>query len=124
MIALGQPIGKWDEVSAASPLNQTSKHDGKVLGQNLDPKEILDNSESVSYVDTKTNHETFRDIDVPRKDSIIYQNDHLGEQGETGSQIDQDLGQKYFYYDSPLLEETGLWIPVSVPPTSASDHWG
>ncbi|ONK55362.1 uncharacterized protein A4U43_UnF4390 [Asparagus officinalis] len=29
---------------------------------------------------------------------------------------------KYFYYDSPLLEDTGIWIPVSVPPLSESDH--
>lgn len=29
---------------------------------------------------------------------------------------------KYFYYDAPLYEETGIWIPVSVPPLSESDH--
>ncbi|KAH7657726.1 Zinc finger RING/FYVE/PHD-type protein [Dioscorea alata] len=29
---------------------------------------------------------------------------------------------KYFYYDSPLYEETGCWIPVSVPPLPESDH--
>eukprot|EP00262_Sarcandra_glabra_P007505 TRINITY_DN20362_c0_g1_i1.p1 TRINITY_DN20362_c0_g1~~TRINITY_DN20362_c0_g1_i1.p1 ORF type:complete len:527 (-),score=77.62 TRINITY_DN20362_c0_g1_i1:321-1901(-) len=29
---------------------------------------------------------------------------------------------RYFYYDSPLSEETGVWIPVSVPPMSESDH--
>ncbi|CAK9182585.1 unnamed protein product [Ilex paraguariensis] len=29
---------------------------------------------------------------------------------------------KYFYYDSPLYEETGVWIPVSVPPMSESEH--
>ncbi|KAM7264428.1 hypothetical protein ACFE04_002111 [Oxalis oulophora] len=29
---------------------------------------------------------------------------------------------KYFFYDSPLLEETGAWIPVSVPPMSENDH--
>lgn len=29
---------------------------------------------------------------------------------------------KYFYYDAPLYEETGFWIPVSVPPLSESDH--
>ena len=42
----------------------------------------------MSSVDTKTDRETFMDIDVPRKDVIIVQNAHLGEQGETGSQID------------------------------------
>lgn len=29
---------------------------------------------------------------------------------------------KYFYYEAPLNEETGCWIPVSVPPMSASAH--
>ena len=38
--------------------NHTSKHVRKVLGQILDPKEFLDNSESVSSVDTRTNRET------------------------------------------------------------------
>lgn len=111
-----------EAVSASSPLNQTSKHAGKVLGQNLAPKEILDNSPSIASVDTKTNHETFVDTDVSRKDVFTVQNAHLGEQ--TGSQIDENLGQKYFYYDLPLLEETGPWIPVSVPPMSSSDHEG
>ncbi|KAK3003842.1 hypothetical protein RJ639_019616 [Escallonia herrerae] len=30
--------------------------------------------------------------------------------------------EKYFYYDPPLVEETGVWIPVSVPPMSGSEH--
>jgi SH3 domain-containing YSC84-like protein 1 len=29
---------------------------------------------------------------------------------------------KYFYYDPPLYEETGMWIPVSVPPMTGSGH--
>lgn len=103
-------------------LNQTSKHVGKVLGQSLAPKEIVDNSQSVSSVDTKTDRETCMDTDVARKDFITARNANLCEQKETGSQIDQNSGQKYFYYDLPLLEETGPWIPVSVPPMSASDH--
>lgn len=34
---------------------------------------------------------------------------------------DRKLG-RYFYYDSPLYEETGFWIPVSVPPMSEIDR--
>ncbi|KAF8413674.1 hypothetical protein HHK36_001666 [Tetracentron sinense] len=41
-------------------------------------------------------------------------------------QRDSDAGHqklgKYFYYDSPLSEETGVWIPVSVPPMSESER--
>jgi len=29
---------------------------------------------------------------------------------------------RYFYYDTPLQEETGVWIPVSVPPMLEDDH--
>lgn len=29
---------------------------------------------------------------------------------------------KYFYYDTPLYEETGIWIPVSVPPMTKNEH--
>ena len=29
---------------------------------------------------------------------------------------------KYFYYDTPLQEDTGVWIPVSVPPMLEDDH--
>ncbi|KAG9159439.1 hypothetical protein Leryth_010984 [Lithospermum erythrorhizon] len=42
--------------------------------------------------------------------------------------LDEDLSNnhekegKYFYYGSPLNEETGIWIPVSVPPMSESEH--
>ncbi|XP_008790050.1 uncharacterized protein LOC103707375 isoform X1 [Phoenix dactylifera] len=39
----------------------------------------------------------------------------------TRDPVDQKSG-KYFYYESPLYEETGIWIPVSVPPMSESDH--
>ena len=53
-------------------MNETSKHAGKVLGQNLAPKEIIDNLELVSYVDTKTDHETFMDKDVPFMDHVMY----------------------------------------------------
>ncbi|KAK4271752.1 hypothetical protein QN277_020395 [Acacia crassicarpa] len=29
---------------------------------------------------------------------------------------------KYFYYDPPLYEDTGVWIPVSVPPMLEGEH--
>ncbi|XP_022715724.1 uncharacterized protein LOC111274942 [Durio zibethinus] len=31
---------------------------------------------------------------------------------------------KYFFYDSPLAEDTGVWIPVSVPPMLECHHEG
>ncbi|KAK7280130.1 hypothetical protein RJT34_25192 [Clitoria ternatea] len=38
------------------------------------------------------------------------------------SSADHQKQGKYFYYDSPLYEDTGVWIPVSVPPILEDDH--
>ncbi|KAL0011450.1 hypothetical protein SO802_006558 [Lithocarpus litseifolius] len=38
------------------------------------------------------------------------------------SKADHQKQGKYFFYDSPLSEDTGVWIPVSVPPMLESDH--
>ncbi|KAG6692195.1 hypothetical protein I3842_10G102000 [Carya illinoinensis] len=62
----------------------------------------------------------------------------LDESGECDTKLargsEEDIGQKrdckaghhqqgkYFFYDSPLSEETGVWIPVSVPPMLESEH--
>jgi SH3 domain-containing YSC84-like protein 1 len=41
--------------------------------------------------------------------------------GAEEDSLNQQPG-KYFYYDPPLYEETGMWIPVSVPPMTGSGH--
>ncbi|RVW83774.1 SH3 domain-containing protein PJ696.02 [Vitis vinifera] len=38
------------------------------------------------------------------------------------SNADHSMQGKYFYYGSPHYEESGVWIPVSVPPMSESEH--
>ncbi|KAJ1402203.1 Zinc finger, FYVE/PHD-type [Sesbania bispinosa] len=38
------------------------------------------------------------------------------------SSADLQKPGKYFYYDAPLYEDTGVWIPVSVPPMLEDDH--
>jgi len=38
------------------------------------------------------------------------------------SKADHQKQGKYFFYDSPLSEDTGVWIPVSVPPMLENDH--
>ncbi|XP_047310526.1 uncharacterized protein LOC124914091 [Impatiens glandulifera] len=63
--------------------------------------------EIVKYVQT----------DITSPGSCVEENDQKG--------IPKDCCNKegrYFYYDAPLSEETGAWIPVSVPPLSKSDH--
>lgn len=50
--------------------------------------------------------------------------EHLRE--ESGEREESNASQKnlgkYFFYDSPFSEETGVWIPVSVPSLSGSEH--
>ncbi|XP_018805850.2 uncharacterized protein LOC108979604 [Juglans regia] len=49
-----------------------------------------------------------------------------GSEEDSGQKRDCKAGHqqqgKYFFYDSPLSEETGVWIPVSVPPMLENEH--
>lgn len=56
------------------------------------------------------------ETELPR-DSMEELNDQRGDY-EAGHQKQG----RYFFYDSPLSEETGVWIPVSVPPMLESEH--
>ncbi|PWA63695.1 RING/FYVE/PHD-type zinc finger family protein [Artemisia annua] len=38
------------------------------------------------------------------------------------SNSDHEKESQFFYYDPPLSEDTGVWIPVSVPPMSESQR--
>lgn len=42
------------------------------------------------------------------------------EENKDASVGDQNIG-KYFYYDTPLSEETGVWIPISIPPLAETE---
>lgn len=46
--------------------------------------------------------------------------EHHNEDMESSANL-QKQG-RYFYYDTPLQEDTGVWIPVSVPPMLEDDH--
>lgn len=54
---------------------------------------------------------------------------HQGTKEHTENQdVSTDCNKKpgkYFYYDAPLPEDTGIWVPVSVPPLSeaAQEEW-
>ncbi|KAL5732193.1 hypothetical protein ACHQM5_004840 [Ranunculus cassubicifolius] len=54
---------------------------------------------------------------------VSLRQDSFGEDIESKNLDDANQKNgRYFYYESPLWEETGVWIPVSLPPMSASDH--
>lgn len=55
-------------------------------------------------------------------DSETAQGQASNSRSDTAHEIVKGKPGKYFYYDSPLYEETGVWIPVSVPPMTERDH--
>lgn len=46
----------------------------------------------------------------------------VDDKGEIDLDADNQKLSKYFYYDTPHSEETGVWIPVSVPPLPESEQ--
>ncbi|GFZ06165.1 RING/FYVE/PHD-type zinc finger family protein [Actinidia rufa] len=73
------------------------------------------NDEKNGFMDQQTDKDILCDTKLPQCFS-----EENGEKGES-TLGHRKLG-KYFFYDSPLSEETGDWIPVSVPPISESQH--
>lgn len=74
-------------------------------------------------------------LDIGKKSNFfypqIYESENLGKTSphpgmQSDQRIDSDTSYKkegkYFHYDKPLYEDTGYWIPVSVPPMSESEH--
>nr|GEZ49688.1 Ysc84 actin-binding domain-containing protein [Tanacetum cinerariifolium] len=61
----------------------------------------------------------FQECGLPTPPANVEDIDHMN---DTGSPKSNKLLGKYFFYDPPLSEETGVWIPVSVPPMSETQH--
>ncbi|KAI8001030.1 SH3 domain-containing protein PJ696.02 [Camellia lanceoleosa] len=91
---VGQLMDKYEECDIKLPQHTREANDEKsgFVGQQMAEQELCD---------TKLREE----------------NDEKGEPNASHKKLG-----KYFFYDSPLSEETGVWIPVSVPPLSESDH--
>lgn len=85
---------------------------GEIKGVKLEGKD--DNSFSTTAEN---------DGSVPLVDYFSIQQDkHDQECFNKANKASKTQKGKYFYYDTPYSEDTGVWIPVSVPPMSASDH--
>ncbi|KAK5792242.1 SH3 domain-containing protein [Gossypium arboreum] len=81
------------------------------------PNEDTDYKNPNSLTDDKMGLENYDNgLSVPTK-SMEELNDE-----EKESMTGPRKPGKYFFYDSPLVEDTGVWIPVSVPPMLESDH--
>ncbi|KAE8689858.1 RING/FYVE/PHD-type zinc finger family protein isoform 2 [Hibiscus syriacus] len=87
---------------AAGNRNPNSIPDATVEGQGINGSREYDNGLSMSTKSMQELDDTEKEVKEPKTDL-------------------QKTG-KYFFYDSPLAEDTGVWIPVSVPPMLESDH--
>ncbi|QCD76903.1 early endosome antigen 1 [Vigna unguiculata] len=98
--------------------NSDSPQDDEVGGRrrNCDTKEYFDSFSSDS---TSTGRYSINSTrlypEFPEK-----QLENHNEEMESSANL-QKQG-RYFYYDTPLQEDTGVWIPVSVPPMLEDDH--
>ncbi|XP_068665144.1 uncharacterized protein [Aristolochia californica] len=54
-------------------------------------------------------------------DTHCLSNNDLSDKSLCQEKIDNRKQRRYFCYDSPLYEDTGIWIPVSVPPMPEGD---
>ncbi|GAV60693.1 FYVE domain-containing protein/DUF500 domain-containing protein [Cephalotus follicularis] len=88
-------------------------------------------------------HQVYGEVDGHEEKGNLVQRDYLAQEEKIqvrkceseepqGTGMDNDAQDvegacqqkhgKYFYYETPHSEETGAWIPVSVPPMSESEH--
>ncbi|KAL3617000.1 hypothetical protein CASFOL_039394 [Castilleja foliolosa] len=75
----------------------------------LQPEESV-SDHSIHSIEQETDHKT----------SPVSQADDDNQNRDSYSKNHKD--GKYFYYEPPLYEETGFWIPVSVPPMTENEH--
>ncbi|XP_057958294.1 uncharacterized protein LOC131151101 isoform X2 [Malania oleifera] len=84
-------------------------------------REVEEHKEDSNFRPTddvvKLNNMRQRDCESEAPQSTIVDNE--GE--KVAGTVNQKQG-RYFFYESSLSEDTGAWIPVSVPPMSGSEH--
>ncbi|CAI8590954.1 unnamed protein product [Vicia faba] len=112
-----------DRVSRLSPcdhiFNSYSPLDDEVDGnlRNHHNHVTKENSDSLSSVSTEENNMNLSRLYPELPEESLERNE---EDMEALAGIQNQ--RKYFYYDAPLNEDTGVWIPVSVPPMLEDDH--
>lgn len=55
-------------------------------------------------------------------ETVSYEGHEVDRVASSSSDAGSRKAGKFFFYDTPLSEETGFWIPVSVPPLPESEH--
>ncbi|KAF6173348.1 hypothetical protein GIB67_027043 [Kingdonia uniflora] len=106
-------------------LSDSSSSDSEESLLSLKPNSV---SNPVSIEDDTVDDVIISSTDSQRDETEVGgDNSILQETGEEncsqrGLDLEEQKQGRYFYYDAPLSEETGVWIPVSVPPMSESEH--
>ncbi|KAL6206751.1 hypothetical protein ACLB2K_023998 [Fragaria x ananassa] len=68
------------------------------------------------------NHREHKYSDEPKLTECREDDSELHGKDHEVSEAGRPEKKKYFYYDAPHFEDTGVWIPVSVPPMLETEH--
>ncbi|KAL8090894.1 hypothetical protein AgCh_040096 [Apium graveolens] len=122
--SVGQRIAGSQECDANSP---QSVHDEKRSDISQVIKEVACSEECATvtpgHMMYNKDEDTMFDAQLLSKTEVCDVNVPRDLDNKSNEDVDRYPEQeKYFYYDPPLFEETGVWIPVSVPPMSESEH--
>lgn len=109
----------------SSQENELEKDENRVLQTRAEPEKYRHASLQASNNQSVEN-DRFMDQEIVKH--VATDSTSPGSYGEENNKkgspndcCNKEVG-RYFYYDTPLAEETGVWIPVSVPPLSKSEH--
>ncbi|KAI3679316.1 hypothetical protein L2E82_51448 [Cichorium intybus] len=58
--------------------------------------------------------------DLPKEENSVLETEKTDTHEDSTTLSEKE--SQFFYYDPPLTEDTGVWIPVSIPPMSESQH--
>lgn len=58
--------------------------------------------------------------DLPKEENSVLESEKTDTHEDSTTLSEKE--NQFFYYDPPLTEDTGVWIPVSIPPMSESQH--
>ncbi|XP_031118491.1 uncharacterized protein LOC116022077 [Ipomoea triloba] len=91
--------------------------------------EANDNNVSEASDSEENNGFFVQSDDLMLEDKAVGENDkvnpsmfHDKQQQDYFDSCSNQMTNKYFYYDRPLSEETGAWIPISLPPMTKMDR--
>ncbi|KAG6405091.1 hypothetical protein SASPL_132673 [Salvia splendens] len=122
---VGQSIYDHDISSSADSGDRLPKCEEEPNTRNGDPAHLISRTKGCDSSLTVENDEGNATLDphistMDINGALSPQNIVVDSKGDSGSRNCEE--EKYFYYETPLCEDTGAWIPVSVPPMTENDR--